>query len=95
MVTNIICVCTLYLHISDILASPQANYWIVDTDYDTYSLVYSCVDINGYARGEIYWILARENTLPDDTIARLKKVLTERGLIFGKFYKTGQKDCNY
>ncbi|XP_052817967.1 apolipoprotein D-like [Mya arenaria] len=73
--------------------SPEANYWVVETDYDTYSLVYSCTDLEGFARAEIYWILARETSLPEATVNKLKQVLTAKELEYGKFTPNTHKDC--
>ncbi|KAH3775484.1 apolipoprotein D-like [Dreissena polymorpha] len=73
--------------------SPEANYWVVETDYATWSLVYSCTNLEGFARAEIYWILARGTNLPDDVTDKLKQVLQDKGLKFGKFTKTVQEKC--
>ena len=40
--------------------SDKANYTVLDTDYETYSIVYSCGDILGVASFDFLWILARE-----------------------------------
>ena len=40
----------------------EANYKIIETDYETYSLVYACSDIGEKTVPQL-WILARENTL--------------------------------
>lgn len=26
--------------------APEGNYWVVDTDYENFSLVYSCTELN-------------------------------------------------
>ncbi|KAJ8303426.1 hypothetical protein KUTeg_019822 [Tegillarca granosa] len=38
--------------------APYAPYWILDTDYQTYSLVYSCENIV-VGKLEFAWILSR------------------------------------
>lgn len=40
-----------------------ANYKIIDTDYQTYSLVWNCVTLRGPQRIEAFWILSRERKL--------------------------------
>ena len=45
----------------------EANYLIMDTDYDSYSMVYSC-DPNSIA---MYWILSRTPTMDEATIDQL------------------------
>lgn len=48
----------------------KGDYRVVDTDYKSYSLVYSCTD---FFFGKFYfvWILSREPTLPEVTYQRL------------------------
>ena len=49
--------------------SDQANYTIMDSDYDTYSIVYSCESIwYGFASFEYLWILAREPEISDELL---------------------------
>ena len=46
-------------------ADQEANYHILDTDYSTYSIVYSCEEyLGGYFSVDYLWILAREIELP-------------------------------
>merc|ERR1712215_396520 len=43
--------------------SPVGSYWILDTDYHTYTVVYSCEDFLGVVKLEFAWILSREKHL--------------------------------
>ena len=52
----------------------QPNYLILDTDYDTYAIVYGC-DIEDAVPN--LWFLAREPTLDEDLIAELTAKSTE------------------
>eukprot|EP00354_Favella_ehrenbergii_P009814 CAMPEP_0170463206 /NCGR_PEP_ID=MMETSP0123-20130129/8411_1 /TAXON_ID=182087 /ORGANISM="Favella ehrenbergii, Strain Fehren 1" /LENGTH=219 /DNA_ID=CAMNT_0010728593 /DNA_START=28 /DNA_END=687 /DNA_ORIENTATION=- len=46
-----------------------ANYRIIETDYDNYSIVYSCEDIfTDYLSIDFLWILSRERTMDDMTM---------------------------
>ncbi len=51
-----------------------APYIVLDTDYDSYSLVYSCIHLILDTKYEIYWILSRTKVLNQDI---LQKVMTE------------------
>ena len=43
---------------------PSGNYWVVDTDYTSYSVVYSCNSyFFGLFKAEGLWILSRSTTL--------------------------------
>ncbi|XP_060556543.1 apolipoprotein D-like [Ruditapes philippinarum] len=70
--------------------SPEANYWIVETDYDTYALIWSCAELEGIAHADIGWILGRKQRLDENLITRLKQKLTSLGLNYEKFYRTKQ-----
>merc|ERR1711976_1046540 len=71
---------------------PYADYWVLDTDYETYTLVYTCSDIT-VSNVRFLWILAREKTLDDATVARLKALAAGYGIRADKLNVTSQKDC--
>lgn len=73
-------------------ASPEANYWVVETDYETYSLVWSCAELVGLAHADIGWILGREQTLDEKLKERLKRKLSSLGLQYKEFFMTSQPD---
>ena len=45
--------------------SDKANYTVLDTDYETYSVVYSCGSALDLVSFDFLWILAREKELDD------------------------------
>ena len=44
------------------------DYWILDTDFETYTAVYSCADAPLGTRFELAWILTREQNPSDETV---------------------------
>uniref|UniRef100_A0A182PVG9 Apolipoprotein D n=1 Tax=Anopheles epiroticus TaxID=199890 RepID=A0A182PVG9_9DIPT len=44
----------------------ESNYWILDTDYEQYALVWSCEPIGEDRSLEYYWLLSRTPALPED-----------------------------
>ena len=36
-----------------------SNYWVLETDYESYTVIYSCVEILAL-RNEFAWVLTRE-----------------------------------
>ncbi|XP_066295456.1 apolipoprotein D-like [Branchiostoma lanceolatum] len=68
---------------------PWGSYWVVDTDYDNYSLVYSCnyFLIN---RVEFLWILARDRALPEGTMNNLLQKLESYNIDTTKLVDTVQ-----
>ena len=69
----------------------KSPYWVIDTDYN-YTLVYSCSSIFG-ASLEYAWILARQPTLDDATINKLKAKLASYKIDPSKFEKSDQDKC--
>merc|ERR1712168_292137 len=54
---------------------PWGKYWVLDTDYTSYSVVYSCTSylIN---RVEFLWILGRKTTLTEETRQQISSLLS-------------------
>ena len=73
-------------------APVRAPYWIVDTDYDNYSLVWSCTDIV-VLNFDFAWILSRKPTLDDATVEKLKQKLASFGVKTDGFMNTDQTNC--
>jgi apolipoprotein D and lipocalin family protein len=70
----------------------DSNYWVLGTDYENYSVVYSCTDIL-FAKGEVVWILMRQRFPPQDSIEKAYAILKENGLSTAFLKKVNQKDC--
>ena len=48
---------------------PSGDYWILDTDYTNYSVVYACQDfLLGAIKLEFAWILSREQHLDPELV---------------------------
>ncbi|XP_070560541.1 apolipoprotein D-like [Ptychodera flava] len=73
---------------------PAGDYWVLHTNYDTYSIVYSCQDFLGIVRVEFAWILSRARTLDDRILAKLLSDLQSMGLDIGYFQPTDQTGCD-
>ena len=54
----------------------KPNYTVMETDYDNYTIVYSCSDwFWGYASFDYLWILSREPTMTDESFqARVQTI---------------------
>ncbi|XP_076014130.1 uncharacterized protein LOC143006749 isoform X1 [Genypterus blacodes] len=59
---------------------PDAPYWIISTDYQSYALVYSCSDYLGLFHIDFAWILSRARVLTDDIISQQRDKLTAAGV---------------
>ena len=66
---------------------------MIETDYDNYSLVYSCGRLLGFAHVESAWILSRQPQLAPATADRLMNLLRDGGVNVDPFSKTDQSNC--
>lgn len=74
-------------------SQPWGNYWVVHTDYDNYSLIYSCGNVAGIFHVEMAWILARNMTIDPTLTNQLKQELASYKVDVSKFKATDQSDC--
>ncbi|XP_058817412.1 uncharacterized protein LOC131680720 [Topomyia yanbarensis] len=44
----------------------SSNYWIMDTDYDNYAVIYSCKNISHSKSAEAAWVLSKQRTVHPD-----------------------------
>ena len=66
-----------------------SNYDVWSTDYNTYSLVYSCLPIiPGFLKYETAWILSRTKNLNQTIIDNLKNLLGKQREYMKPFKKT-------
>ena len=70
------------------------NYNVWETDYTTYSVVYSCSKYFNLIKSEIAWILSRTKTLDPALVASIKQRLTAKGLNINKFIHVDQSCKN-
>ncbi|XP_022817976.1 uncharacterized protein LOC111350579 [Spodoptera litura] len=74
------------------------KYWVLATDYSSYSLVYSCRNIDDEFRAVHSWKLGRSTYLPDDAQAKINEELDKVQVLEQKYYverKHSDEDCFY
>ena len=74
-------------------AAPYGNYWVLDTDYKTYTLIYSCTNILGISHFEFAWILGRQRTMDQAIVDRLFAEFKSYNIDVGHFIKADQTGC--
>jgi apolipoprotein D and lipocalin family protein len=73
----------------------KGKYWVLDTDYVTYSLVYSCSQSpDEPIRVEFSWILSRKPQLSRRRVKSLIKKLVAINSTTTNFETTDQKNCD-
>jgi len=74
-------------------ATAKANYIVVDTDYTSYTIVYSCKNIF-FARKESLWILTRAQKPDQSIIDTAYGKASELGLPVSSLRVTDQDGCS-
>ena len=74
--------------------STTTNYNILDTDYDSYAIVYSCSSkFFGLLKSEFLWILTRERNPPTSVIEQATQIIQSQGIDTKRLKITRQTDC--
>ncbi|XP_040921321.1 apolipoprotein D-like [Toxotes jaculatrix] len=73
---------------------PDAPYWVLSTDYQSYALVYSCSDFFGLLHIDFAWILARTRMLTGDIISKLHDKLAAAGVNVSHLTVSNQTGCD-
>jgi len=71
-----------------------ANYNVVETDYDSYAVVWSCSDYK-LLNAQSLWILTRQRFPDPYLIKSVKQRIRRYGLDPSKLKRTDQKNCPY
>ncbi|EDW39696.1 GL14838 [Drosophila persimilis] len=71
----------------------KPNYLVLGTDYESYSVVYSCTSVTSLANIKLVWILTREREPSAETIASAKKILEENKINQSFLIDTIQSNC--
>lgn len=78
-----------------LIKGPDGKYFVLDTDYVTYTAVYDCVDVGAF-KLEYAWLMARTNTLTAEQLATARAAYTQFGIDVSIFEATYQSDsCLY
>lgn len=69
-----------FLSVEIFPGAPTASYWVIKTDYETYSSLISCVQITADMYSLSGWILSRTPTLDAALVDELTKLLETKGV---------------
>ena len=74
----------------------KGDYQILRTDYENYSLVYSCTDLY-LAKMELFWVLSRKTQLDEGVLNELVSHVNNLGISKEEFHFTDQSSqtCGY
>lgn len=75
------------------LVRAESNYHILDTDYETFAVVYSCTSILNLVNGKIVWILSRTRFPSQSILDRAYDIIRINGLSTSFLATTDNSDC--
>merc|ERR1711862_948409 len=74
----------------------QAPFVILDTDYDSYACIYSCVDYNKNFLSDFGFMWSREPEMSTDNYLQCKTVFNKYGVNTERFQTVQHgNECNY
>jgi len=78
-------------------APRRSNYDVMDTDYETYTIIMSCVELPAIGSVEYGWILARDQKFREtEMFAKVhQKAIDEFGFKTEKTIQAQQTNCTY
>lgn len=77
---------------------PRGDYWVLTTDYSSYTVVWSCKEVSlgifGKINTQFAWILTRQpEGITDDVRSELVQLMDSYGIKTSKFSQTNQLNC--
>jgi len=80
------------LKIKPIPLFPKQDYWILDTDYDNFAIVWSCAEfyLNHY---QLIWIWSRERTMRPENRLKAYNAITKLGFELKDLIVVEHQNC--
>ncbi|CAB0018377.1 unnamed protein product, partial [Nesidiocoris tenuis] len=72
----------------------ETEYIILDTDYDTYSVVWSCSGIGPLVNTQSAWVMTRDRLPPGTVLQKAYAVLDKHKISRTFFVRAEQEECN-
>ncbi|KAK9869278.1 hypothetical protein WA026_003030 [Henosepilachna vigintioctopunctata] len=71
----------------------NAPYWVLDTDYETYSVIWSC-EKHLFVSSRFLWLLSREQNASDKTVKKMYAVLDKFNIDRSLMVSADQENCS-
>ncbi|PZC77812.1 hypothetical protein B5X24_HaOG202923 [Helicoverpa armigera] len=66
----------------------SSDYWVLDTDYDNYALVYSCSNLNADEMQVSSWKLSRAKSLSTASSTAINNIINTVSVLDSRYYET-------
>ncbi|CAK1550413.1 unnamed protein product [Leptosia nina] len=73
------------------MGTNSVDYWILDTDYDSYALAYSCRNLENNQRRIFSWKLSRTNTLPNQANTNINAIINRVDALNENYYQNADQ----
>jgi len=71
---------------------PKQNYWVLDTDYENYSIVWSCAEFI-MSEYQLLWIFSREKTMRPENRLKAYTAITDLGFKLKDLIVVKHENC--
>jgi len=76
--------------------APASDYWILDSDYENFTSIYTCVDVFGIIKIEFAWILVRDpNNVTYEIMNQALDAYKAQNLSTENFLPVSHEGCTY
>ncbi len=83
----------LTVHFPDL---PPGDYWVLDTDFESFTTVYACSDYAGSIKTEYAWVMTREMNPPQEAVDKGIAALENNGIFLDQLEQAMHPaDCVY
>ena len=74
----------------------SGDYWILDTDYENFASIYSCMDDTIWGKIEQAWILVRDPAnVTSEVMMKAFNAYTSQNLTVTDFLEVSHENCTY
>ncbi|XP_055546322.1 apolipoprotein D-like [Wyeomyia smithii] len=70
-----------------------SNYWVLDTDYTSFSFIWGCYPVSDTIRAENFWLLSRTTEIPQAAEARIEQLIDL--YLVRSYIRTTSHDLSY
>lgn len=74
-------------------ATIDALYFILDTDYNNYAVIFACGSFSKILNGQMAWVLSRNREISEENLRRAFEVFESQKIRTNPLIYSDQRDC--